>query len=907
MEAPDSNRFHLQGHTSSRKTQDMKRKLDETQTLTDCNNSGGSKLVSDANIIAPTTTPAHMYPFGLDLDVNSTFSRQIFLWKDYGCIAFNFTEKDKFEIPPYKDVVSAFPRHLRQMQMYSNEHPFAAYVMSKPNYDDKQGFLRRLNYTYSTLPVIITGDGPSAEYQMEHSLRTSWLRLENALIVTVSCFRKFFDCLYNLDFKRPRFPSERGFLGSYKTEAELRQRCMDSKEAFGLLLAFVTFYLTGSPLATTSFEVKTDRYIHSKGATEIELPSEDSPMDSWPLWAREIAAQKMCHPEWLQMLLFSELSDFTKPRAGCVIETDLCEFLHNVPRMLRRRIPLVFKWPIDDPSFGLERLGDLHNRYRTLVQLTHTERQILRTERAHRKQNKSSPEPKRLPTPSTLVEARRKMALYHSHGKLEEYQEKVSTRAKGKEITYQQRGSPGQGKDVTNQFEGSSNPQWSSFAGKTYVHEIAAQDFDIPKPDENFSESNNTNDEGPLPSTNLTAPLLETMKALPKENDLVFKDWDNFIISTVSQPAIHSISDRVKATALEPPFFSVTLKDRFGWHPPITPYTFHPSLSFGTVTEKDLKDARRTLSACAEYDDLSCLGTMVTLHFCNFAAFVGDLMEEECDPPSSMWDLSTSGPFYLGNKQTNVQIEHVEGLLGIKTLVLFKLQVARVSQEDVEAGEVEDDEDWDLFVRDPSTAVECLRRQFVSTKDIARTLATQGSEFFTGAVVERRNVNLEDSTANSRKVLSLGWREVNYKPDLGDFAVYKAKVCLFLRQPRSRAAWKFGGLVWRIAQYFSESGMKNDGIYLDGPTVDSASFQIVSPKGQCWRADILSEDEVDLLIGKYRVYTGEYISCPVLASFHYLFLHEYRAWRTVLRNVMVAAPKHNPKDISRRWVLEFCV
>ncbi len=159
---------------------------------------------------------------------------------------------------------------------------------------------------------------------------------------------------------------------------------------------------------------------------------------------------------------------------------------------------------------------------------------------------------------------------------------------------------------------------------------------------------------------------------------------------------------------------------------------------------------------------------------------------------------------------------------------------------------MDDEHDWDLFVRDESTVVECLRRKFTSTKEMARALARQGSEFVTGFRGSRR-LTPDGPLVH---IPPMGWRLPHYKPDLGDFAVYKIKVSLFLRQPRGRAAWKLGGLLWRLAQYFSDSGM-DDKIFLDGPTTDASSstFEIVSSiNGQRWEADTLSEDEVNLLI-----------------------------------------------------------
>ncbi len=368
------------------------------------------------------------------------------------------------------------------------------------------------------------------------------------------------------------------------------------------------------------------------------------------------------------------------------------------------------------------------------------------------------------------------------------------------------------------------------------------------------TEPDDSNIDGPLPSTQLEASPLETMHNPPKDKELEFDAWTPFIISTVNQPVVvHSMQDHVKATALDLPFLSGILRDRFGWHRPFGPCPVHPSLEKVTVIDKLFSDARRTFSTLEDHDDLDTAA--VKRDFCNFAAFIGDLAEKDGIPPSPTWDLSPSNPHYLGNREIVVQITRIEFLINDKDIVFYKLEVPRASHEEGEEGEVDEDKenDWDLFVRDASTAVECLRRQFTCTKDIARTLLRQGSEFITAA----RGFRKVSSGGPVVDIPPMGWRNVDYKPDLGDFAAYKASVSLFLRQPQGRAAWKFGGLLWRIAQYFSDTGM-NDGIYLDGPTTEdsSSSFEMLSSDGQRWEADALSKDEVDLLIGRYRVYTG---------------------------------------------------
>ncbi len=61
----------------------------------------------------------------------------------------------------------------------------------------------------------------------------------------------------------------------------------------------------------------------------------------------------------MHAFLFSEINDFRKQRVGCFIETENCEMLFAVHRMLERRIPFIVMWPLDDPEYGLKTLWEL--------------------------------------------------------------------------------------------------------------------------------------------------------------------------------------------------------------------------------------------------------------------------------------------------------------------------------------------------------------------------------------------------------------------------------------------------------------------------------------------------------------------------------------------------------------------
>jgi hypothetical protein len=102
--------------------------------------------------------------------------------------------------------------------------------------------------------------------------------------------------------------------------------------------------------------------------------------------------------------------------------------------------------------------------------------------------------------------------------------------------------------------------------------------------------------------------------------------------------------------------------------------------------------------------------------------------------------------------------------------------------------------------------------------------------------------------------VSLGVRTMGYEPDAADYAAYEAARDDFLRSSHARAAILKGGIVWRLAMEFISPGS-----ILTGPSDAALS------RGQAFRFsdnvfidNCLNEDELDLICGVYRVYTGMY-------------------------------------------------
>lgn len=184
---------------------------------------------------------------------------------------------------------------------------------------------------------------------------------------------------------------------------------------------------------------------------------------------------------------------------------------------------------------------------------------------------------------------------------------------------------------------------------------------------------------------------------------------------------------------------------------------------------------------------------------------------------------------------------------------------------------VTEQRNWFLAVTDATTALECLRRRDVTdTESMCEMLVKKGARFNTVTANTPSNVKellVEKATTTDDNADGLGWRPKGYKPDGLDYLVYENKVRDFLMDSsRARAALMTGGIVWRLAmEFIGEDGLKS---VLEGPS-DRVSQNIFStcrgktasdnaPERFAWWDDSLTNKEMDLICGTYKVYTGKY-------------------------------------------------
>jgi hypothetical protein len=196
---------------------------------------------------------------------------------------------------------------------------------------------------------------------------------------------------------------------------------------------------------------------------------------------------------------------------------------------------------------------------------------------------------------------------------------------------------------------------------------------------------------------------------------------------------------------------------------------------------------------------------------------------------------------------------HITQLIGVSN-VLVKLsqhENGRCYLLQGKAAQV-DNPPWKIMVFDAATALQCLRANWgPDDENIARNLCRRGIPFCTLTPIPTYWLLKAPSQQPS---VGLGWRELGYKPDPVDYKAYEFKRDAFLRSPHGRAAILTGGIVWRLA--IDVLGIDD---VLRGPSEDSYQFGVrhnaTGLVPSC--DDILSEDELDLICGVYKVYTSK--------------------------------------------------
>ncbi|RDX41186.1 hypothetical protein OH76DRAFT_1299030, partial [Lentinus brumalis] len=106
-------------------------------------------------------------------------------------------------------------------------------------------------------------------------------------------------------------------------------------------------------------------------------------------------------------------------------------------------------------------------------------------------------------------------------------------------------------------------------------------------------------------------------------------------------------------------------------------------------------------------------------------------------------------------------------------------------------------------------------------------------------------------------------RPLTYRPTTQDYTNYISHVLDLLHQPHARAALMRGGITWRLVMEIMTTHRRLWDVFVEvitaGPSSDPAYHDVVtvpSEDGYVEVDDELLTEELDLISGVYKVYTG---------------------------------------------------
>jgi len=206
--------------------------------------------------------------------------------------------------------------------------------------------------------------------------------------------------------------------------------------------------------------------------------------------------------------------------------------------------------------------------------------------------------------------------------------------------------------------------------------------------------------------------------------------------------------------------------------------------------------------------------------------------------PEQLCDLSLASPDPFTN--------HINSLQLIKSSAAGVPQYMLVTRD-------ANPRRWLLGLNDPVTLLQSLRLDIDSMSNLARYLFSNGIPFHTYIPASQ----LPHAYPEYPPV-ALSYRPLGHRPRISEYAVYENARHLLLSRPYGRAALLQGGMVWRLA--LDDFEHKEDAEYsvLLGPSEYVSVYQHVlrADDGQRFYDDGLSDTELDLICGVYKVATG---------------------------------------------------
>jgi hypothetical protein len=337
-------------------------------------------------------------------------------------------------------------------------------------------------------------------------------------------------------------------------------------------------------------------------------------------------------------------------------------------------------------------------------------------------------------------------------------------------------------------------------------------------PDGDFREDIDDLDDPPYPISAIPSPPLSSF------SQDIYTYFGNDVSLASRHPGIEGIVP--------------VLHYHFGYRPngPLS-VPLHGSIQFNEWIEKTQWNHLRKLIG----DSATEIGSITELQrkrITYFIVFLVNLKESDLGTiPPDLWDLGPQPSLPLAHAQ--IRVSYAE-LSEQRFFIVESCQSASLVV-------------WTLAVPDALTAVMCLRRDWGSNSDVrqvALALLKRGMAFKT---LQKMAVSPSfRRPLTELRTYSLGHCPSPFQAVYTDYAVYEQLRHEFMNQPRARAAFLHGGLVWRLALH--SLGLDHLASVLDGISSEAAAFGLLLCRnGQTYFDDTLSEEEIDFVCGTYYI------------------------------------------------------
>jgi len=733
------------------------------------------------------------------------------------------------------------PKNCLTIKWDQEEYPYIGFAPMNLRY--KGVIFERLDVSSMLNPVEFVP--ATGRWRVRPEIVAKWLRLENALKLMGAVIFDNIQAFYvPLDYKSPPSPQNFGFTRDHKTKYGAYKALHRSQAAFTPLVGWCAwiFASAGGDLCA-----------------------------SIPRWYTILLSSKRVHPEWLNEMCRNEIGDFSGnvKRVGMFVHLARCSWLNIIRVSINAKVPIWFYW--GKAGEGYVKCYDKWVvRYRpspqSISEAVRKRQMMLDNPEASNQCDKSQDDTRQLDTPGHHSEPQfpppqpgsRQRPGEHWIKFFERIADEQKVIARDETASDRQSRLDREKHQSNHPFPGKKGPacfRWelvNGFRIRTSVTRREVEDiwdtipnqhrrynsfanvWDInPEFDPNVDEDYVSDDgsperyPSPVPRSPPSNPNITDSYAERRSELLRFPETQASVSSShVLDDLIETVGNTVHETTVNPEAMEDRLYFRYGFLPTnitLAPITQTEKLQPWSTLGKILGDSAATpgKSYC-----------QAVAHFVKCALDLAD--EQNKTILMHLCDLHTELRDHIEQNPSNVVC--IRPIRFADNVVRFLLQPNVPSN-------------WFIILDTALSAVECLRRPEYKPEDIVSRLVKHGIPF--------RTIITGPPPAHRPPIFyfGLGYCQMNYKPTTVDYIAYERARDDFLRGPRGQAALMKGGIIWRLAMQTLHAD-----VVVAGPSESVYGSGVWFPdnqSGKHWWDDDLTAEEMGLISGVYKVFTGK--------------------------------------------------